>query len=277
MNTCDSYRLVSRTHRPEDSIVRLGELEIGGDRPPVFMAGPCAVESEEQIHRIAERVAAAGVPVLRGGAFKPRSSPYSFQGLGEEGLVWLSTAAREHGLKVVTELMDFADVDLVAAHADLIQVGSRNMMNYALLKKLAPLGKAILLKRGMYARIDEFLMAAEYLYAGGTTDIVLCERGVRTFDVATRNTLDVAAVPILQGLTHLPIVVDPSHAAGRRDIVPALARAAVAAGAHGLLVEVAERPDACLCDGEQALSLDAFDALIGDLGRLSRCLRGESK
>lgn len=273
MSTCDSYRLASRAHRATDTIVPIGELEIGGDRPPLLMAGPCAVESEEQIHAIAARVAAAGVPVLRGGAFKPRSSPYSFQGLGAQGLAWLAAAAKAHGLKVVTELMDFDDLDAVSAHCDVIQIGSRNMMNYALLKRLAPLDRTILLKRGMYARIDELLMAAEYLLAGGTRHVILCERGIRTFDDASRNTLDVAAVPILRRLSHLPVIVDPSHASGRRDIVPALARAAIAAGAHGLLIELAERPDRCLCDGEQALHPDEFEAVVDQVRRLSGCMR----
>jgi len=247
------FDLVANIDDRARSIVRAGNVEIGGD-DFVVMAGPCAVESERQLLRTAEAVAAAGARLLRGGAYKPRSSPYAFQGLGIEGLKILRKAGEETGLAIVTEVMSGEDVDLIAEYADLMQVGTRSMGNYALLERLGGCGRPVLLKRGMTATLEELLQSAQVIAMNGNPQIVLCERGIRTFETATRNTLDIAAVPVLKTVSHLPVIVDPSHAAGVRCLVPILARAAAVVGADGLLVEVHPAPDQALSDGEQSLS-----------------------
>ena len=258
------YKFVSREFKPEHSRIRINGVEIGGDHF-IVMAGPCSVESERQIMDTAEAVAAAGAKVLRGGAFKPRTSPYDFQGLEVEGLRLLRKAKEATGLSIVTEIMSDRDVDLVAEYADIMQVGARNMQNFALLKSLGRCGHPILLKRGMSSTIKELLMSAEYLVAHGNPNVILCERGIRTFETATRNTCDIAAVPLLNELTHLPVVLDPSHATGRRSLVPALARAAVAIGADGLMVEVHPCPEKAVSDGAQSLALPAFAEMMRDV------------
>jgi|SRR5579859_2820882 len=264
------FDLVARA-KPGDrerTIVRAGNVEIGGD-DFVVMAGPCAVESERQLLQTAEAVAAAGARILRGGAFKPRSSPYAFQGLGLEGLKILRKAREETGLAIVTEVMSAEDVDLVAEYADLMQVGTRSMENYALLERLGGCGRPVLLKRGMTATLEELLRSAQVIAMAmkkiGNPQIVLCERGIRTFETATRYTLDIAAVPVLKRVSHLPVIVDPSHAAGVRCLVPDLARAAAAVGADGLLVEVHPTPDQALSDGAQSLTLRGFREMMDDL------------
>lgn len=247
------YKLVSREHHPRRSTVLVAGVPIGPG-PVTLIAGPCAVESFEQTLAAARMAKGAGATVLRGGAFKPRTSPYAFQGLGLAGLRILAEVSAEVGLPVVTEVVDSADVDVVADHVDMLQIGSRNMANFALLQAVGGAGKPVLLKRGMTATIDEWLLAAEYIAAHGTLDIVLCERGIRTYETATRNTLDVSAVPIAQRLSHLPVVVDPSHSGGSRDLVLPLTRAGIAAGADGIMVDVHPNPAAALCDGPQALA-----------------------
>ena len=258
------YKLVSRAFHPEDTLVRVGEAVFGGEAV-VVAAGPCSVESEEQIRRTAAAVREAGAQILRGGAFKPRSSPYSFQGLGEAGLELLRRAADENGLAVVTEVMDAAQIPAVAGYADMLQVGARNMQNYVLLRELGRAGKPVLLKRGLSATIEEWLLSAEYVAAAGNREIVLCERGIRTFETATRNTMDISAIPVIEKRSHLPVVADPSHGVGIRDKVPAMARAAVAAGADGLLVEVHHDPDRALSDGAQSLHPEQFQRLMDQL------------
>ncbi|MDP8982621.1 MAG: 3-deoxy-7-phosphoheptulonate synthase [Acidobacteriota bacterium] len=258
------YKLASRNFRPGGTIVRIRDVEIGGDSV-VVMAGPCSVENRDQIEQAAEIVARGGARVIRGGAFKPRSSPYSFQGLGEEGLRMMREAADRHGLLVVSEVMDQTQIPLLADYADILQVGARNMQNFNLLRELGHLRKPILLKRGISATIEELLLSAEYLLAGGNYDVILCERGIRTFETYTRNTMDISAIPVVQALSHLPIVADPSHGTGRRDKVIPMARAAVAAGAHGLLVEVHHDPDHALSDGAQSLRPQQFEELMNQL------------
>ncbi len=258
------YKLASRHFRPGGTVVRIGGVEIGGSRV-VTMAGPCSVESRDQILRSAETVAAAGARVLRGGAFKPRSSPYSFQGMGEEGLRLLREAADANGLLVVSEVMDSTQIELLSAYSDLLQVGARNMQNYNLLLELGKSRKPVLLKRGIAATIEELLLSAEYILSGGNYEVILCERGIRTFESATRNTMDISAIPVVKKLSHLPIIADPSHGTGRRDHVPAMARAAVAAGADGLLVEVHPDPDRALSDGAQSLRPEQFAGLMDQL------------
>ncbi len=258
------YPLVSRAHRPEPTRVKVDDVAIGG-RELVVMAGPCSVESREQILAAAEAVASAGARLLRGGAFKPRSSPYSFQGLGAEGLELLAEARARTGLKVVTEVVAPEDVTLVSEHADVLQIGARNMHNYRLLSAVGGQPRPVLLKRGMMSTVDETLLAAEYIVAAGNPRVVLCERGIRTFETSSRNTLDLCAVPVLKERTHLPVVVDPSHAAGRREWVPALARAAVAAGADGLIVEVHPEPEKAASDGRQSLTPDGFRAMMEEI------------
>jgi 3-deoxy-7-phosphoheptulonate synthase len=265
------YPMVARAFHPETSVIRVAGVAIGGPEL-VIAAGPCAVESEAQILATARAVAASGARLLRGGAFKPRSSPYSFQGLGEEGLRLLALARAETGLAVVTEVLAPEDVDLVAEHADLLQVGARNMQNFRLLSALGAQPKPVLLKRGMMATVDELLLAAEYVAAAGNPGIILCERGIRTFETATRGTLDLSAVPVLRELTHLPVIVDPSHAAGRRELVPALARAAIAAGADGIIVEVHPEPERAVSDGRQSLTLPAFAEMMEELRRVGTAL-----
>jgi 3-deoxy-7-phosphoheptulonate synthase len=245
-------------------VVKVGEVEIGGGRV-VIMAGPCSVESREQIHRSAELVARAGAQVIRGGAFKPRSSPYSFQGLGEEGLKMMREAADSSGLLVVSEVMDQTQIPLVAAYSDILQVGARNMQNFNLLRELGKQRKPVLLKRGISATIEELLLSAEYILSGGNYEVILCERGIRTFETYTRNTMDISAIPVVKKLSHLPMIADPSHGTGRRDKVAPMARAAVAAGADGLLVEVHPDPDHALSDGAQSLRPEQFEELMGQL------------
>lgn len=263
------YKFVSREFRDEKSIIAIGRsgfrrVEIGGDEF-VMMAGPCSVESEQQIMQSAQAVARSGAAVLRGGAFKPRTSPYDFQGMEEEGLKLLAKAREATGLAIVTEVMSDRDVDLVASYADIMQVGARNMQNFALLKALGKCGRPVMLKRGMSCTIKELLMSAEYVVAHGNPDVILCERGIRTFETATRNTCDIAAVPVLNELTHLPVVLDPSHATGKRSLVPAIARAAVAAGADGIILEAHPCPEQAVSDGAQSLSLGEFDQLMNGL------------
>ncbi len=258
------YKLASRSFRPAGTVVRIGDVDIGGDRV-VVMAGPCSVESRDQIERSAEMGAKAGARVIRGGAFKPRSSPYSFQGLGEEGLRILREAADRNGLLVVSEVMDSTQIPLVAEYADILQVGARNMQNYNLLRELGKQTRPVLLKRGISATIEELLLSAEYILAGGNYDVILCERGIRTFETYTRNTMDISAIPVVKKLSHLPIVADPSHGTGRRDKVVPMARAAVAAGADGLLVEVHPDPDHALSDGAQSLRPEQFQELMRQL------------
>jgi 3-deoxy-7-phosphoheptulonate synthase len=258
------YPLVSKDQHPDPTRVKVDDVTIGGDAL-VVIAGPCSVESREQMERIADAVQAAGARMLRGGAFKPRSSPYAFQGLGSAGLAILAEQRERTGLKIVTEVVAPEDVELVARSADVLQVGARNMQNFRLLEAVGGQPRPVLLKRGMMATIEELLLAAEYVVAAGNPRVILCERGIRTFERATRNTLDVCAVPVLKERTHLPVIVDPSHAAGRRELVPALARAAVAAGADGLIVEVHPEPERALSDGRQSLDPAGFAALMEQL------------
>ncbi len=258
------YKLASRSFRPGGTVVRIRDVDIGAERV-VVMAGPCSVESRDQIERSAELVATAGARVIRGGAFKPRSSPYSFQGLGEEGLRLLRQAADRNGLLVVSEVMDSAQIPLLASYADILQVGARNMQNFNLLRDLGKQARPVLLKRGISATIEELLLSAEYILAGGNYDVILCERGIRTFETYTRNTMDISAIPVVKKLSHLPIVADPSHGTGRRDKVAPMARAAVAAGADGLLVEVHPDPDRALSDGAQSLRPEQFQELMRQL------------
>ena len=255
------YKLVSREFHPEDTIVSIGGVPIGGEKLAVI-AGPCAVESLDQTVAVAKAVKEGGASLLRGGAFKPRTSPYSFQGLGEEGLKILAAARAETGLPVVTEALDTGSVDLVAHYADALQIGARNMQNFELLKRAGRSGKPVLLKRGMSATLEEFLLAAEYIMAEGNPNVVLCERGVRTFADHTRNTLDLSVVPAVERLSHLPIIVDPSHGTGRRDKVTPMSCAAVAAGADGVIVEVHTKPEEALSDGPQALTPALFSDLM---------------
>jgi 3-deoxy-7-phosphoheptulonate synthase len=258
------FKLASRNFRPEGSVVDLGKgVSIGGTEI-VAAAGPCAVESAEQIGEIAEKVARAGAKLLRGGAFKPRSSPYSFQGLGEEGLKLMRAAADDNGLLVVSEVMDPSQIDVMLPYVDVMQVGARNMQNYYLLRALGEIQKPVLLKRGMSATIEELLLSAEYIMSGGNYNVILCERGIRTFDTYMRNTMDIAAIPVIKQLSHLPVVADPSHGTGRRDKVGAMARAAVAAGADGLLIEVHQDPERALSDGAQSLYPDQFAQLMAE-------------
>lgn len=251
-----------------ETIVDVNGVKIGGSEI-VIIAGPCAVESEEQLFETARSINSYGTSILRGGAFKPRSSPYSFQGLGEEGLKLLSEIRKETGLPVVTEVMDTKQVELVAEYADLVQVGSRNMQNFPLLKEVGMCGKPVMLKRGMMATIEEFLLAAEYILHHGNDQVILCERGIRTFATSTRNTLDLSAVPMLKHLSHLPVIVDPSHATGLRWMIPSMSKAAIAAGADGIMVEVHYKPETALCDGHQSLTPNDFNDLIVDLRKVA--------
>jgi len=264
INISEPYKLASRAFRPQGTVVRLDDVRIGGDEV-VVMAGPCSAESDEQVHATAAAVKRAGAKVLRGGAFKPRSSPYSFQGLGEDGLRMLRDAAAAHNLKLVSEVMDVSQIDVVARYADILQVGARNMQNFSLLRELGHAHKPVLLKRGISATIEEWLLSAEYVLSGGNMDVILCERGIRTFETYTRNTLDISAIPIVKKLSHLPIFVDPSHGTGRRDKVAPMARAAVAAGADGLIIEVHVDPDHALSDGAQTMFPSQFDRLMAEL------------
>jgi 3-deoxy-7-phosphoheptulonate synthase len=259
-----AYKLASRPFRPGGSIIKIGNVEIGGNRV-VMMAGPCSIENETQIEAVAEFVSKNGASVIRGGAFKPRSSPYSFQGLGEQGLKLIRSAADRHGLLVVSEVMDHTQIPLLAQYSDILQVGARNMQNFNLLKELGKLRKPVLLKRGIAATIEELLLSAEYILSGGNYDLILCERGIRTFETYTRNTMDISAIPIVKKLSHLPIIADPSHGTGRRDQVIPMARAAVAAGADGIIVEVHPDPDHALSDGAQTLRHEQFVEMVQQL------------
>ena len=254
------FKLTSREFHPEDTVVDVRGVKIG-DGSLTIMAGLCSVESRDQLFETADGVAAAGARILRGGAFKPRTSPYSFQGLGEEGLLYLSEARERTGLPVITEVMDRSEVELVASHADILQVGARNMQNFPLLTAVGRSGKPVMLKRGLSATIEEWLMSAEYILSTGNLDVMLCERGIRTFETSTRNTFDLTAVPLLHHLTHLPVIADPSHATGKRWLVRPMALAAVAAGADGIMVEIHPNPDDAWSDGEQSLTLEMFSAL----------------
>jgi 3-deoxy-7-phosphoheptulonate synthase len=260
----EPYKLASRTFKPDNTIIVIDDLRIGGDEV-IVMAGPCSAETEEQVEATAAAVRAAGAKVLRGGAFKPRSSPYSFQGLGEEGLRMLRTAADRHNMKLVSEVMDISQLELIEKYAHILQVGARNMQNFSLLRELGRSRKTVLLKRGISATIEEWLLSAEYVLAGGNTDVMLCERGIRTFESYTRNTLDISAIPVVQKLSHLPILVDPSHGTGRRDKVAPMARAAVAGGADGLLIEVHCDPDHARSDGAQSMFPAQFERLMAEL------------
>jgi 3-deoxy-7-phosphoheptulonate synthase len=258
------YKLASRGFRPQGTVVKIGDVEIG-DGKVVVMAGPCSVESRDQIERAADIVADAGAKVIRGGAFKPRSSPYSFQGLGEEGLQLMRDAADRRGLLVISEVMDSSQISLLSAYSDILQIGARNMQNYNLLRELGRIRKPVLLKRGIAATIEELLLSAEYILSGGNYEVILCERGIRGFETYTRNTFDISAIPVVKKLSHLPIVADPSHGTGRRDLVPPMARAAVAAGADGLLMEVHHDPDHALSDGAQSMFPAQFADLMNQL------------
>lgn len=265
------YKLVSREFKAEDTVVAVNGFEIGGPRVQII-AGPCVVESREVLEEIAESISPAGVHFLRGGAFKPRTSPYAFQGWGEKGLKFLAGVREKTGMRIVTELMDPRDTVLVCKYTDIVQIGTRNMSNFRLLTEVGNIDKPVILKRGLCATIKEFLMSAEYIMAQGNENVILCERGIRTFETETRNTLDISAVPLLKQLTHLPVIVDPSHAVGRADLVPAVARAAVAAGADGLLIEVHVRPEEAMSDGPQSVRPKVFLSLVEDCRRVAEAV-----
>jgi 3-deoxy-7-phosphoheptulonate synthase len=260
----EPYKLAGRTFKAEDTIVDVAGVLVGGTEV-IAMAGPCSVESAEQVGAVAKSVAASGARILRGGAFKPRTSPYSFQGFGEEALKWMRAAADANGMAVVSEVMDPRQIEMMMRYADCLQVGARNMQNFDLLKELGRVRRPVLLKRGLSATIEEWLLSAEYVLAGGNGQVILCERGIRTFENYTRNTLDISAIPVVKKRSHLPIVVDPSHGTGRREKVIPMARAAVAAGADGLIIEVHNNPEKALSDGPQSLYPDQFDRLMGEL------------
>ncbi|MBE3095973.1 MAG: 3-deoxy-7-phosphoheptulonate synthase, partial [Planctomycetes bacterium] len=260
----EPYKLASRAFKPDGTVIDIGDVRVGGSEV-IVMAGPCSAESEPQVTETAAAVKRAGAKILRGGAFKPRSSPYSFQGLGEAGLKMLHAAARQFDLQLVSEVMDLTQIDLVGRYADIFQVGARNMQNYTLLRELGHARKPVLLKRGIAATVEEWLLSAEYILSGGNGDVILCERGIRTFENYTRNTLDISAIPVVKKLSHLPVIVDPSHGTGRRDKVAPMARAAIAAGADGLLIEVHPDPDRALSDGAQSLTPDQFERLMAEL------------
>jgi 3-deoxy-7-phosphoheptulonate synthase len=266
------YKLVSRDFHPQATVVRVAGVAVGDGQPPVMMAGPCSIESELQMMESAKVVKQAGANILRGGAFKPRTGPHSFQGLGVDGLKLLRQAGDEVGMPVVTEVMRIGQLDDVCRYADVLQIGARNMQNFDLLKEVGKLSHPVLLKRGMSATIEEFLAAAEYIVAEGNDQVILCERGIRTFEKATRNTLDLSVVPLVRSMSHLPIIVDPSHATGIRDLVPVMSKAAMVAGAHGLMVEVHHDPAKALCDGAQSLNGPEFSRLMAELQQLQSCL-----
>jgi len=266
------YKLVSRDFHPRPTVVKVATVDVGEGKKPVVIAGPCAVESEEQIMKTAQAVKKAGADLLRGGAFKPRTGPHTFQGLKEEGLKLLQKAGRDVGLPIVTEVMSPENVELVATYADCLQVGARNMQNFDLLREVGAVKKPVLLKRGLSATIEEFLAAAEYILTEGNAQVILCERGIRTFETATRNSLDLSVVPLIKELSHLPIIVDPSHATGRRSLVPPMAKAALVAGAHGIMVEVHPEPDKALSDGAQSLTIPGFERLMEEWQRIREFL-----
>jgi 3-deoxy-7-phosphoheptulonate synthase len=260
----EPYKLASRTFKPEDTVVTVGDVRVGAEEV-IVIAGPCSAESEEQVETTAAAVKRAGAKILRGGAFKPRSSPYSFQGMGEEGLRLLRHAADRHNLYLITEVMDISQIETIEPYADILQVGARNMQNFTLLRELGRMRKPVMLKRGISATVEEWLLSSEYILAGGNMNVMLCERGIRTFESYTRNTLDISAIPVVKQLSHLPVIVDPSHGTGRRDKVAPMARAAVAAGADGLIIEVHSDPDHAKSDGAQSLFPVQFDRLMAEL------------
>ncbi|MDH7604035.1 MAG: 3-deoxy-7-phosphoheptulonate synthase [Melioribacter sp.] len=265
------YKLASRNFKEDNTIIKIKDVEIGGNKV-VMMAGPCSVENEDQIFRLAEVVAKSGAKILRGGAFKPRTSPYSFQGLGEEGLKMMRAAADKYNLLVITEVMQISHIELIEPYTDIFQVGARNMQNFPLLKELGNVKKPVMLKRGIAATIEEWLMSAEYILSGGNNNVMLCERGIRTFENATRNTFDLSAIPVVHKKSHLPVIADPSHATGMRDQVPPMARAAVAAGADGLMIEIHDDPENALSDGPQALYPDTFQKLMKELRLIAQAI-----
>lgn len=274
MRILDPYRLASREFKKANTVVKVRGKSIGGKKICII-AGPCAVESRAVMIEVATKIKKAGANFVRGGAFKPRTSPYSFQGLGEEGLQYLALARKKTGLPVVTEIMDPRDMDVLEKYADVIQIGARNMQNFRLLLEVGLSTKPVLLKRGLSATIKEWLMSAEYIMSKGNHNVIMCERGIRTFETATRNTLDLSAVAVLKGLTHLPVLVDPSHGVGRRDLVAPMAKAAVAAGADGLVIEVHPRPEEALSDGDQSLRPDAFKKLVAELRPVAKAVGRE--
>lgn len=262
------YKLVSRDFKKENTVIDVNGLKIGGERI-VVMAGPCSVETNDLLSSIATEIKKGGASILRGGAFKPRSSPYSFQGLGEEGLEYLSEAKRLTGLPIITEVLDPRDMPMMAKHADILQIGARNMQNFRLLAEVGAQNKPVMLKRGLSATIKEFLLSAEYILAAGNPNVILCERGIRTFETATRNTLDLSAIPVIRKRSHLPIIIDPSHAVGHTDLIPSMAKAAIAAGADGLMIEVHSKPEEAFCDGDQAMLPNDFNQLMSELRKIA--------
>lgn len=270
-----AYKLASRNFKPGGTVIAIGDVVIGGSKI-VTMAGPCSVESESQIERAAEIASSGGAQVIRGGAFKPRSSPYSFQGMGEEGLQLMRRAADRNGLLVISEVMEQAQIPLLLQYSDILQVGARNMQNFNLLRQLGSVRKPILLKRGIAATIEELLLSAEYILSGGNYEVMLCERGIRTFETSTRNTMDIAAMPVLKRLTHLPVIADPSHGTGKREYVLPMARAAVAAGADGLLVEVHHDPDKAISDGAQTLRPEQFTEMMRQVRAIAAAIGREA-
>ncbi len=268
------YKLASRSFHEQDTIIKIKDVTIG-DKQIVLMAGPCSVENESQIFHLSEIVAKSGAKILRGGAFKPRTSPYAFQGLGEEGLRLMRKAADQHGLLVITEVMQIEHIELIYKYTDIFQVGARNMQNFAMIKELGKVDKPVMLKRGIAATIEEWLMSAEYIMANGNSEVILCERGIRTFEKYTRNTFDLSAIPVVHKKSHLPIIADPSHATGYRDQVPPMARAAVAAGADGIMIEIHDNPDAALSDGPQALLPDNYLKLVEELKLIANAIGRE--
>lgn len=269
------YKLVSRYFKPENSLVKINQDITFGAEEIIIIAGPCSIESKEQLFQIAKQVKKAGAKVLRGGAFKPRTSPYSFQGLGKEGLEILKQVSEEIGLSTITEVMDTRDVELVSNYSDILQIGARNMQNFNLLKEIGQTKKPVVLKRGLSATIKELLMSAEYILSGGNFNVILCERGIRTFEDATRNTLDVSAIPVIKQLSHLPVIVDPSHATGKWNLVGPLSKASVACGADGLLIEVHQNPEDALSDGQQQLIPEKFIELMGQLRKIAHSIARE--
>lgn len=265
------FKLASREFKPKDSIININGLKIGGEEV-IVMAGPCAVESKEQVLETAQAVKEAGAKILRGGAFKPRTSPYSFQGLGKQGLEFLALAKEKTGLGIVTEVLEPKDVLLVSQFADILQIGARNMQNFALLEEVGKISKPVLLKRGLSSTLEELLLSAEYVLSNGNYNVILCERGIRTFERYTRNTLDISAVPVIKKLSHLPVIVDPSHATGQKDLVNPISKAAVAAGADGLIIEVHPHPDQALCDGYQSLTFAEFEKLMKELKAITEAV-----
>jgi len=265
------FKLASREFKPKDSVININGLKIGREEV-IVMAGPCAVESKEQVLETAIAVKKAGAKILRGGAFKPRTSPYSFQGLGRKGLEFLAYAKEKTGLYIITEVLEPKDVPLVAQYADILQIGARNMQNFALLEEVGKVSKPVLLKRGMSSTLEELLLSAEYILSNGNYNVILCERGIRTFEKYTRNTLDISAVPVIKKLSHLPVIVDPSHSTGQRDLVNPISKAAIAAGADGLIIEVHPHPDKALCDGPQSLTLTEFEKFMKELKAITEAV-----